>query len=546
MDRRARVALLQLPAFSLDRAGESLEHALRRIDDVAVRERPDIIALPEVTYPAYFLGRRDLAGCGLLSPAQAAERFAAKAREHRVYIAAGLVLDAPGGGYTNGALLFGRDGAVIGRYDKSFLWAFDTRWFSPGSAYPVFETDVGRIGILICADARMPEVARSLALGGAQLILDLTAWVSSGRHPAELTTTQVQHLIPVRAMENGVWFACADKHGIEAESIIYAGRSCVVSPRGDLVAALGPDEDAALVYDVPVADAAPPVVRRPELYDVLGWPTERLPVAHAAESPVRLSDTQKRIAVVQMTMPADVADFLVRARRHVERQALMDSDLVLFPAPPSRYRAAYTRDALLPEVQRMAAACSVFVAVTAWEPDGDGYRAMYFVGPGGVVGTHRQTHVPAGDKYAGMPLGDTPAPVLETPLGRVGLMLAAEGFVPEAARSLMLRGAEIVLWAADDPPLPMLPFVAARAEENRIFVAAAAAPTTTGASAVATPDGRISTVALEGAELAMNAEVNAALAHNKQRMPGTDVVWNRQPATYSAITRAVTEVPGAS
>jgi predicted amidohydrolase len=209
MERTARIALLQLPAFSLEQAAESLAHTLQRIDEVAARERPDIIALPEVTYPAYFLGRADLVGCGVLSPAEAADRFAAKAREHGVYIAAGLALYAPGGGYANGALLFGRDGAVVGRYDKSFLWAFDTRWFSPGGAYPVFETDVGRVGILICADGRMPEIARSLALNGAQIVLDLTAWVSSGRRAADLTTTQVQHLVPLRAMENGV---CGEHH----------------------------------------------------------------------------------------------------------------------------------------------------------------------------------------------------------------------------------------------------------------------------------------------------------------------------------------------
>lgn len=545
MGRTARIALLQLPAFSLDQAAESLAHTLRRIDEAA-RERPDIIALPEVTYPAYFLGKSDLAGCDVLSPGEAAERFAAKAREHSVHIAVGLALDAPSGGYANGALLFGRDGAILGRYDKSFLWAFDMRWFSPGSAYPVFETDVGRVGILVCADGRMPEIARSLALNGAQLVLDLTAWVSSGRRAADLTTTQVQHLVPVRAMENGVWFACADKHGIEAESIIYAGRSCVVSAQGEIVAALGPNEDDVLVYDVPVRDPAPPIVRRPGLYDALGWPTESLPVVRADDEPLRLSETQKRVAVVQMTMPGDAGEFVRAAWRHVKRQALMDCDLVLFPAPPSRYRHAYRRDALLPEMQRIAAGHGIWVAFTAWQPDGEGWRAMFLIGPGGVIGSHRQTHVPHGQKYAAMPLGDAPAPVLRTPLGRVGLMLAAEGFVPEVARSLMLRGAEIVLWAADNPPLPMLPFIAARAEENRVFVAAAAAPTPTGASAVATPDGSISAVALEGAELAVNAEVNAVLARNKQRMPGTDVVRNRQPETYGAITRAVTMVPGAS
>ncbi len=57
MSRTARIALLQLPAFAIEDAEASLAHTLRRIDETA-RERPDIIVLPEVTYPAYFLGTR--------------------------------------------------------------------------------------------------------------------------------------------------------------------------------------------------------------------------------------------------------------------------------------------------------------------------------------------------------------------------------------------------------------------------------------------------------------------------------------------------------
>ena len=245
--RTARISLLQLPAFSIEDADASLTHTLRRIDETVASEQPDLIALPEVTYPAYFLGTRDLSRRDVLSPGDAAQRFAEKARQHGVYIAVGLALDAPGGGYANGALLFGRDGSIIGRYDKSFLFHFDTRWFSSGDAYPVFETDVGRIGILVCADGRLPEIARSLALNGAQLILDLTAWVSGARHTNDLTTSQVEFLMPTRAAENGVWIACCDKFGVEAESIVYAGRSRFINPAGETVAALGPHEDAALV-----------------------------------------------------------------------------------------------------------------------------------------------------------------------------------------------------------------------------------------------------------------------------------------------------------
>jgi hypothetical protein len=71
----------------------------------------------------------------------------------------------------------------------------------------------------------------------------------------------------------------------------------------------------------------------------------------------------------------------------------------------------------------------------------------------------------------------------------------------------------------------------------------AAAPTANGATAIVEPSGRVLAVALEGRELAVGAEVNRALAHVKQRAPGTDVVRNRQPSTYGALVRRE-PVPG--
>ena len=545
MTQTARIALLQLPAFSLEEADESLAHTLRRIDEAA-RERPDIIALPEVTYPAYFLGRRDLRDCGVLSPAEAAERIASKAREHGVYIAAGLALDAAESGradsdgrrYTNGALLFGRDGSIVGRYDKSFLYHFDARWFAAGSAYPVFETDVGRIGMLVCADGRLPEIARSLTVNGAQLILDLTAWVSGGRNADRLTSTQREYIMPVRAVENGVWIACVSKFGVEAESIVYCGRSCFIDARGLVVAELGSTEDATLVYDVPVADSAH-LPRRPELYEVLSHPTESLPVVRTLREPAVMPESQHPIAVVQVAMPSTGAEFVTIARTHVERLAMHDAEIVVFPATPSRYRGAYAHDETVEAMRGIAADTGVMIAFTVSEGEGgSGMRAMHLVGPNGIVATHRQTHKPDGARFATMPIGDAPSPVVNTPTGRIGLMVAAEGYVPEIARSLMLRGAEIILWCADDPGIDMLPFARCRADENRLWVCAAAAPTERAATVIVDPAGRIAAQALEGRTLAVTATVNPALSRVKTMAPGTDVVYGRQPASYAALTEA--------
>jgi predicted amidohydrolase len=404
----------------------------------------------------------------------------------------------------------------------------------------VFETDFGRIGMLICADGRMPEITRSLVVGGAQLILDLTAWVSGARHPADLTSAQRTYLMPARAAENGVWIAAAAKAGIEAESIVYCGGSCVIDPHGGYAAQLGPEEDAILTHDIEIEDAAPPVIRRPELYGALTLPTESLPVERVRDEPLVVEACERNISVVQMTMPADGAAFIAAARRHVERLALQDADLVLFPATPSRLRAAYPHAELLHGMLKIASETGVYLGFTVSEPDAGGWRAMYLVGSDGVLVKHRQTHKPPGARFETMPLGEEVCPVVDTALGRVGLMVAAEGYVPEVARSLMLRGAEIVLWAADDPALPMTPIARTRADENRVYVATAAAPTATGATMIVAPSGAVLAEALEGCELAVSATVNRALSRLKERAPGTDVVRARQPESYSTLAQAQT------
>ena len=285
-------------------------------------------------------------------------------------------------------------------------------------------------------------------------------------------------------------------------------------------------------------------MRRPELYDALSWPLEQLPVEQTRDAPLVVSREDRSIAVVQMQMPADGALFAAAARRHVERLMVQDARLVLFPATPSRLRGAYPHDALLADMCAVASDTGIYVGFTVSEPDAGGWRTMYLVGPQGVVATHRQTHKPPGAKFETMPLGDEPCPVVETPIGRIGLMVAAEGYVPEVARSLMLRGVEILLWAADDPPLPMAIFARTRADENRIYVACAAAPTQLAATMIVEPSGAVLAQALEGRELAVSATVNRGLARLKERAPGTDVVRARQPKTYAALVQPKAGVSG--
>ena len=69
-------------------------------------------------------------------------------------------------------------GGFIGKYRKAHLWNREKLWFTPGNlGFPVFDTPIGRIGLLICWDIWFPEVPRLLSLQGADIICSLNNWV---------------------------------------------------------------------------------------------------------------------------------------------------------------------------------------------------------------------------------------------------------------------------------------------------------------------------------------------------------------------------------
>jgi len=104
-------------------------------------------------------------------PGARTEALSAVARKHSIYLAAG-VYERDGEAAYNTAVLFDRKGNLVGRYRKVHLpYQELRRGLQPGAEYPVFDTDIGRIGIQVCYDHFFPETARCLALRGAEIIL---------------------------------------------------------------------------------------------------------------------------------------------------------------------------------------------------------------------------------------------------------------------------------------------------------------------------------------------------------------------------------------
>jgi predicted amidohydrolase len=148
----------------------------------------------------------------------------------------------------NSAALVGPSG-LLGLYRKVHLFDRENLFFKPGSlGFPVFELPFGRVGMMICFDWMYPEAARSLALKGAQLIA----------HPSNLVLPFCPDGMITRCLENRVFAATADRVGRENRGEIdirFIGTSEIVSPRGEILARLGKEEEGIAVVEVNLSDA---------------------------------------------------------------------------------------------------------------------------------------------------------------------------------------------------------------------------------------------------------------------------------------------------
>ena len=529
-----RVACVQMEAYDLEDAEAGLRRALELVDEAA-GDGADLVVLPECSYPAYFVrGKEEYRAASLRSWGSVTGLLGAKAREHRCHLVAGLVRPLPESDWlSNDAVIFGPTGEMIGSTAKSFLWQFDRHWFRKGCDYPVFDTPVGRIGLMICADGRMPEIARLLALRGAQVIVDSTALVTGGGDRATLTSTQIEYILPVRAIENGVWIVVANKCGLEADTILYCGRSCVIDPSGRKVVVGSSDAEEIIFSDIHLSEGPRlPVRRRPAAYRVITEPVSGQPVVPRLREAVVPEDTVTQVAVVQLEERSPSSEYLAGVERLATSLASQDAELIVLPGVvPSEIEGDPAEcDRVRSHMAELSARFGVGLALTVTEYEGEKrFRTCFLWDSGELVGRYRKVHQDDGNLIAGDDLA-----VFDTRFGRLGIMLDDEGLLPEVPRCLMLKGADVIVWPAQSSEWPLRAVARARAEVNKVYVALATP--VGGGSSIVDPGGRVAAAGLPDVAHAISAPVVWARCRYKAMAPGTDVVRDREPQTYGGLS----------
>ena len=253
----------------------NVEACLARLEEAGAAGC-ELLVLPECATSGYMFGSEDEAAPYAEEiPGPSVEAFAGACARHGLHCVAGL-LERDGVRLRNTAVLVGPSG-LVGRYRKTHLPFLGVdRFVAPGEEPPeVYDTPVGRLGIVICYELRFPEPTRALALGGAELILHPTNWPTVVRPFADFLTR-------ARAAENRVFLLTANRVGAEG-GVEFFGRSQIVDPLGDRLVEAGEHEDELVLAELDPAEAREKdqvIVpgeyevhlfgdRRPELYGAL-------------------------------------------------------------------------------------------------------------------------------------------------------------------------------------------------------------------------------------------------------------------------------------
>ena len=274
---KIKVAAVQMDP-KLGQKKRNLDRALTFIDK-AVDRGTELIVFPECSLNGYCfnnLGEAKEFAEPIPGPAtQTLERICS---ETGICVVFGL-FERDRDQVYNSAILMTPDG-IGGVYRKVHLpFLGGDRFTTPGNhPFTVYETPVGRVGLIICYDAAFPEATRSMALDGAEIIVLPTNWPEAAhRFPGQV--------IPTRSVENTVFYIACNRVG-EERGCRFLGRSVICDPTGETLAEGSPDQEEILFAEIlPSAARQKRVVieegsyelnrigdRRPEMYKRLMSP----------------------------------------------------------------------------------------------------------------------------------------------------------------------------------------------------------------------------------------------------------------------------------
>lgn len=472
--------------------------AVAEIADQGVR----LMVFPEQATTGYIFDNFEMVKPYLDTiPGKTTDAIAKVTRERRVYVSVGIAeIDLNSGLGFNSVALIGPEG-YIGKYRKHGLNWQDQRWVAQGNlGFPVFDTELGRITMIICYDDTYWQYGRLAALHDVDIIL----WSSASDRvmpgtPKRLATGNHSTVANVQYLSKyaGAWVVAATRNGIETnpitrQQLYYNGGSSIWRPDGNKVAqaevlppeTIKPGLQGFISAEIDVSVGKPIQTellsrRRPELYGLLAL----------YRSP---TNTEATVGPYRPTIAAQAAK--------------PDKPLAYDPPPPGgllvlpalfRSGPASTQDA--PELESMGGPSETFlmelakrgkgyvVGSYAQRRDNLAYHTVALASPDGqIMARYDATHP---SPKAGWAAAGRQFVVVPTAIGRIGLTLGEELDVAEVFGHLSAQRADIIaaparqvdgltlqidpkLMLTEHPPnTPFEPYAAAKLSQTWLAIA---------------------------------------------------------------------------
>jgi predicted amidohydrolase len=229
MSRTVKAAAVQfnIRVGDIDANVAYLQVALARL----AKDGCQLAVLPEMWSTGY--AYKELNELALRTP-EVVEELARLSQEHGMVVV-GSLPEPHGEKVYNTAYVMDR-GGLVGKYRKIHLFSMmgEDRSLDGGDSWLVVDTHLGRIGVFICYDLRFPELARRLAVEGAEILVV----------PAEWPKPREEHwrtLLQARAIENQLFVVAANCCGIQGKLDFFGG-SLIIGPKGELLAEGGQEQ----------------------------------------------------------------------------------------------------------------------------------------------------------------------------------------------------------------------------------------------------------------------------------------------------------------
>ena len=233
---------------------------IAHVAETIASTRTDLLVFPELFLSGYQIS--DLAPIGITVDDPRLAPLASACAEHGTAVLAGFV-ETTAEGFTDAYLAIDRDGRILPPIRKTHLFGDEATVFLRGSSLAPVALCGVRVGVINCFEVEFPEVARTLALQGA----DLLVAGSANMHPFEQ-----DHRIATlaRALENRLPLAYANRVGAESGHH-FCGASRLIDANGTVLGQLGTEETGSLTADLALGVQPAPETdmlaqRRPELY----------------------------------------------------------------------------------------------------------------------------------------------------------------------------------------------------------------------------------------------------------------------------------------